>query len=67
MIDAVETEMDADTRRAKMLAAFARVRDQVYVIPLHRQIIPWAVRRGVKAFHRPDNVVEALWTRVGSN
>jgi len=64
MIDALETEMDADTRRAKMLAAFARVRDQVYVIPLHRQIIPWATRANVHVVHRPDNVLEAAWARV---
>jgi len=66
LIDAVEVELDPARRRALMLDALRRVRDNVYVIPLHRQIIPWAVRRGVKAFHRPDNVVEALWTRVGN-
>jgi peptide/nickel transport system substrate-binding protein len=64
MIDAVESELDPAKRRALMLEAFKRVRDNVYVIPLHRQVIPWAVRKGVKAVHRPDNVVEALWTRV---
>jgi peptide/nickel transport system substrate-binding protein len=64
LIDAVETEMNAQKRRAMMLEAFARVRDNVYVIPLHRQIIPWAARANVRVFHRPDNVLEALWARV---
>jgi len=64
MIDAVESELDPGKRRALMLDAFKRVRENVYVIPIHRQLIPWAVRKGVKAFHRPDNVVEALWTTV---
>jgi len=64
LIDAVETEMDADKRRAMMLEAFQRVREMVYVIPLHRQIIPWATRANVHVFHRPDNVLEALWARV---
>jgi peptide/nickel transport system substrate-binding protein len=40
------------------------VRDNVYVIPIHRQVIPWATRANVKAFHRPDNVVEPLWVRM---
>jgi peptide/nickel transport system substrate-binding protein len=64
LIDAVEVEMDPGKRRALMLQALARARDNIYVIPLHRQMIPWAVRKGVKAVHRPDNVVEAVWTRV---
>jgi peptide/nickel transport system substrate-binding protein len=65
LIDAAEVELDPDKRRATMLEALKRVRDNIYTIPLHRQLIPWAVRKGVKAFHRPDNVVEALWTKVG--
>jgi hypothetical protein len=32
--------MDTAKRRALMLEAFKRVRDNVYVIPLHRQVIP---------------------------
>jgi peptide/nickel transport system substrate-binding protein len=64
LIDAVETEMDADKRRAMMLEAFQRVREMIYVIPLHRQIIPWAVRANVHVVHRPDNVVEAAWARI---
>jgi peptide/nickel transport system substrate-binding protein len=40
------------------------VRENLYVIPLHRQVIPWATRAGVKVVHRPDNVVETLWVRM---
>ena len=65
LIDAVEVEMDPAKRRATMQEAFTRVRDNIYVIPLHRQVIPWAVRANVKVHHRPDNVVEALWITVG--
>ena len=54
-----------EKRRAMMGEAFAKVRDNVYLIPLHRQMIPWAVRANVKVHHRPDNVVEALWITVG--
>jgi peptide/nickel transport system substrate-binding protein len=65
LIDAVEVEMDPARRRGMMLEAFRKIRDNVYVIPLHRQMIPWAVRANVKVVHRPDNVVEALWVSVG--
>ena len=64
MIDAIEVEMDAAKRRATMLEAFQRVRESIYTIPLHRQMIPWAVRANVEVVHRPDNVVEALWVRI---
>ena len=65
LIDAIAMELDAAKRRSMMLEAFRRVRENVYVIPLHRQMIPWAVRSNVSVVHRPDNVVEALWIRVG--
>jgi peptide/nickel transport system substrate-binding protein len=65
LIDAIAEELDPAKRRAMMLEAFKRVRDNVYVIPLHRQMIPWATRANVKVVHRPDNVVEALWITVG--
>jgi len=47
-----------------MHQAFARVRDQLLVIPLHRQVIPWAVRSNVHVVHRPDNVLESIWVRI---
>ncbi len=64
LIDAVEVEMDPARRRGMMLEAFQRVRENVYTIPLHRQMIPWAARAGITAVHRPDNVIEPLWIRV---
>ena len=64
MIDAAEHELDAAKRREIMKQAFARVRDRIYLIPLHRQIIPWAARKGVHVQHRPDNFIEALWMRI---
>jgi peptide/nickel transport system substrate-binding protein len=65
LVDAIAVELDGAKRREMMGEAFAKVRDNVYVIPLHRQVIPWAVRANVKVVHRPDNVVEALWITVG--
>jgi peptide/nickel transport system substrate-binding protein len=64
LIDAVETELDPEKRRAMMLEAFQRVRSQVYTVPLHRQMIPWAARSNVTVHHRPDNFVEAIWVRI---
>jgi peptide/nickel transport system substrate-binding protein len=64
LIQGAEGEMDPVRRRGMMLEALQRVRQQIYVLPLHRQVIPWATRANVKVVHRPDNVVEALWVRI---
>ena len=63
-IDAAETELDPVRRRQLMFEAMQRVRAQVYVLPLHRQMIPWAVRTNVQVVHLPSNVLEALWVRI---
>jgi peptide/nickel transport system substrate-binding protein len=64
LIDASATEMDPAKRSALMLQAFSRVRDNVYTLPLHRQVIPWATRANVSVPHRPDNIVTATWARI---
>jgi len=64
LIRASEVEMDAARRAALMEQALQRVRTNVYTIPLHRQVIPWAVRKGVTVFHRPDNYLEMTWVKV---
>jgi peptide/nickel transport system substrate-binding protein len=63
-IDEIAREMDGARRTALIHQAFRRVREQVYTIPLHRQVIPWAARSGVRPVHRADNVVEAAWVRI---
>ena len=51
-----------DTKRGALLASAAgRVRDQAYLIPLHRQVIPWAARAGTSVVHRADNVLSMVW------
>jgi len=64
LIEASELEMDPAKRNATMLEAFRRVRDNVYTIPLHRQVIPWAMRANVHPVHRADNVVQPIWVRL---
>ncbi|HUP96757.1 MAG TPA: ABC transporter substrate-binding protein [Usitatibacter sp.] len=64
LVESIEVEMDSARRRALTLEAFQRTRENVYAIPLHRQVIPWAVRANVKVVHRADNVIEPLWVQV---
>ncbi len=58
-------EQDAKKREQLIRGALAELREQVNVIPLHRQLIPWAARADVTPVHRADNFVELSWIRVG--
>ena len=58
------TEPDAKKREVLIKAALAEYKEQVHVIPLHRQMIPWAVRSNVTVHHRADNWLELAWVRV---
>ena len=57
-------EADPKKREALIRAALMEYRQQIHTIPLHRQMIPWATRVGVKAVHRPDNWLEVAWVTV---
>lgn len=57
-------EPDPARRRALVLAALREYTQQVHVLPLHRQVIPWAARSNVEAVHRPDNWLEVAWVRM---
>ncbi|MBL0143022.1 MAG: ABC transporter substrate-binding protein [Betaproteobacteria bacterium] len=64
LIERSDVEMDPAKRSALMEEALQRVRMNAYTIPLHRQMIPWAVRKGVTVFHRPDNYIEMTWVKI---
>ena len=63
---AAQSSVEADPKKREQLirGALAELREQVNVIPLHRQVIPWAARANVTAVHRPDNWVELSWVQI---
>ena len=38
--------------------------DNVYSIPIHRRMQPWASRASVEVVHRPDSWLEVAWVKV---
>jgi peptide/nickel transport system substrate-binding protein len=64
MIDAAAVELDAKARQAMIDRAMAIMRDEVLVIPLHRQVIPWVARVGLVVVHRPNNILYIPWVKV---
>ncbi|RVU44632.1 ABC transporter substrate-binding protein [Rubrivivax rivuli] len=57
-------EPDPKKREGLIKAALREYRDQVHLIPLHRQVIPWAARSNVEVVHRADNWLEVAWVTV---
>ena len=64
LIDQLKTETDTKKR-----AAIAREVTQIHQadvghIPLHHQVIPWAMRSNVSVVHRADNRLTVKWVKI---
>ncbi|MCE4554707.1 ABC transporter substrate-binding protein [Pelomonas cellulosilytica] len=57
-------ERDPKAREQQIRGALTELREQVNLIPLHRQVIPWAARSNVTVVHRADNFVELSWVKI---
>jgi peptide/nickel transport system substrate-binding protein len=64
LIDAARVENDPGKRRKLVADALAEHNLQIHHVPLHRQVIPWAMRQNVRVVHRPDNWVETNWVQI---
>ena len=57
-------ETDPKKREALVKEALTEFKNAVEIIPLHRQVIPWAARSNVEVSHRADNWLELRWITV---
>jgi peptide/nickel transport system substrate-binding protein len=64
LIDAASVEMNAERRRQIIWDALKEHNAQVHHVPLHRQMIPWAMRSPVNVEHRADNVLNLETVRM---
>lgn len=64
LIDAIKTEMDTARRDSMIRSVLLKLREHVYLIPLHRQVLPWAMRRGVQVVHTPWNGLTLRWVQM---
>jgi len=63
-VDKLKTETDPARRKALTREALAIHQADVGHIPLHHQVIPWAMRSGVSAVHRADNRLTVKWVKI---
>ena len=64
---AAASSVEADPKQREQLirAALTEWKSQIHTVPLHRQVIPWAMRSNVSLVHRADNFVVMQWVTVG--
>jgi peptide/nickel transport system substrate-binding protein len=64
LIDQAKVEMDSAKRQSLINEALKIQHENVYHIPLHRRMAPWASRANVEVAHRPDSWLEVRWVRI---
>jgi peptide/nickel transport system substrate-binding protein len=64
LVDGMKSEVDVKKRDEMIARALALHNQQVMHIPLHNQVIPWAMRKNVNVVHRADNRLSAEWVKI---
>lgn len=64
LIDTLKGETDMKKRQGMIIDAVKMHADNIYHLPLHLQVIPWAARANVQLIHRADNRLEAAWVTL---
>ena len=65
IVDRVKTESDTLVRNRLLTEALQLSNDTVSHIPLHNQIIPWAMKKNIEVVHRADNRLD--WRLITVN
>jgi len=65
VVDRIKTETDLPVRNRLLTEGLQLQNDTVAHIPLHNQIIPWAMKKSVEVVHRADNRLD--WRLIKMN
>jgi peptide/nickel transport system substrate-binding protein len=64
LIDDVKVQMDPARRAEEIRQALVLAAQEVPLVPIHQQLIPWAMRKNVTASFSPVNTVYFYRTRI---
>jgi peptide/nickel transport system substrate-binding protein len=64
LIERIKVETDPKLRRELIGKALTLSHEDVAYLPLHNQIIPWAMKKNVDVVHRADNRIDWRLVRV---
>jgi len=63
-IDAIKIATDVKARDALLREALLKTRDEHYYVPLHHQLRPWAMKKGVTTVHSADDRPQSRFATV---
>jgi peptide/nickel transport system substrate-binding protein len=63
-IDAIKIATDPVARDALLREGLTKTRDEAYYVPLHHQMRPWAMKKGVSISYSPDDRPQARFASV---
>ena len=64
LIERMKQEVDPATRKGLIERALQLSHQDVSHIPLHNQIIPWAMKKNIELYHRADNRIDMRAVKV---
>lgn len=64
LIDAIKIETDDKKRTAMIHEALGQYAKDFGALPLHDQVIPWAMKKNVNMLHRADNRPVIEWVKI---
>lgn len=64
LIELIKTESDVTKRDAAIHKVLALHAKEFGHIPLHDQVIPWAMKKNIDVIHRADNRLTADWVTI---
>jgi peptide/nickel transport system substrate-binding protein len=64
LVDRTKSETDLLVRNRMLTESLQRSNDTVSHIPLHNQIIPWAMKKNIDVVHRADNRIDWRLVKV---
>jgi peptide/nickel transport system substrate-binding protein len=64
LIERIKKEVDQPTRNRLIEQALLLSNNEVSHIPLHNQVIPWAMKKNIDVYHRADNRIDMRAVKV---
>jgi peptide/nickel transport system substrate-binding protein len=64
LVERIKKEIEPETRNGLIEQALLISHEDVSHIPLHNQVIPWAMKKNVSMYHRADNRIDMRAVKV---
>ncbi|NJK42627.1 MAG: ABC transporter substrate-binding protein [Aquincola sp.] len=64
LVERIKAEVDQKTRNQLIEQALLLSHQDVAYIPLHNQVIPWAMKKNIELYHRADNRIDMRAVKV---